>query len=50
MDEQLETPASVTNLTTLLASGFGVGLSPVAPGTVGSLLGIVCFYPLARCE
>ena len=46
MDEQLETPASVTNLTTLLASGFGVGLSPVAPGTVGSLLGIVCFYPL----
>ena len=46
IDEQSETPASVTNLTTLLASGFGVGLSPVAPGTVGSLLGIVCFYPL----
>lgn len=46
IDEQSETPASVTNLTTLLASGFGVGLSSVAPGTVGSLLGIVCFYPL----
>jgi phosphatidylglycerophosphatase A len=46
MDEQTETPASVTNLTTLLASGFGVGLSPVAPGTAGSLLGIACFYPL----
>ncbi len=46
IDEQSETPASVTNLTTLLASGFGVGLSPVAPGTVGSLLGIAFFYPL----
>ncbi len=42
----MDTPASVTNLTTLLASGFGVGLSPVAPGTMGSLLGIICFYPL----
>ena len=46
MDEQSETAAAVKNLTTLLASGFGVGLSPVAPGTVGSLLGIACFYPL----
>ena len=36
----------MTNLTTLLASGFGAGLSPVAPGTVGSLLGIAFFYPL----
>ena len=25
----------------LLAFGFGVGLSPIAPGTVGSLLGVV---------
>ena len=24
----------------LLAFGFGLGLSPVAPGTVGSLLGV----------
>ena len=46
INEQMDTPASVTNLTTLLASGLGVGLSPVAPGTVGSLLGIACFYPL----
>mgnify|MGYP000102334910 FL=1 len=46
IDERTDTPASVTNLTTLLASGLGVGLSPVAPGTMGSLLGIVCFYPL----
>ena len=46
IDEQSETPASVTNLTTLLASGFGVGLSPVAPGTMGSLVGIAYFYPL----
>ncbi len=32
---------------------FWRGLSPVAPGTVGSLLGIACFYPLlgvSRCH
>ena len=28
-------------LTLLLATGFGLGLSPVAPGTVGSLLGVL---------
>jgi phosphatidylglycerophosphatase A len=48
MDEQSETAAAVTNLTTLLASGFGVGLSPVAPGTVGSLLGIVAIVSAER--
>ena len=28
----------------LLAFGFGTGLSPVAPGTVGSLLGVALFW------
>ena len=34
----------------VLATGFGAGLSPVAPGTVGTLVGLViCLfsYPLA---
>jgi len=30
----------------LLGSGFGSGLSPKAPGTVGTLLGLVLFIPL----
>ena len=31
----------------LLATGFGLGLSPVAPGTAGSLLGVVIVYLIA---
>lgn len=30
----------------LLAFGFGSGLSPKAPGTAGSLLGLIVFLPL----
>ena len=30
----------------LLMTGFGSGLSPRAPGTVGSLVGLVLFLPL----
>ncbi|MEO0997608.1 MAG: phosphatidylglycerophosphatase A [Pseudomonadota bacterium] len=33
-----------------LAFGLGAGLSPKAPGTVGSLWGIVLFVPLASAE
>jgi phosphatidylglycerophosphatase A len=32
---------------TLLASGFGAGYSPIAPGTAGSLVGLLLFWPLA---
>ena len=35
-------------LATLLATGFGAGYSPVAPGTAGSLVGLLLFWPLAR--
>ncbi len=31
-----------------IATGLGVGLSPVAPGTLGSLLGLVLAYPVQR--
>jgi phosphatidylglycerophosphatase A len=31
-----------------VATGFGSGYSPVAPGTAGSLVGLLLFLPLAR--
>lgn len=34
------------SLIKILATGFGLGYSPVAPGTFGSLLGVVIFYLL----
>ena len=35
-------------LATLVATGFGVGLSPVAPGTAGSVLGLLFAWSIAR--
>ncbi len=31
-------------LASLIATGFGCGLSPIAPGTVGSLVAVVLYY------
>ena len=31
----------------LLATGFGSGYAPVAPGTAGSVVGVLLFWPLA---
>jgi len=36
-------------LAKLVATGLGSGYSPVAPGTAGSLVGLVLFLPLAGC-
>jgi len=33
---------------TLLATGFGSGYSPIAPGTAGSLVGLALYWPLVR--
>lgn len=33
-----------------IATGFGTGLSPVAPGSVGTLLGIPIYLALAGCH
>ncbi len=33
-------------LETILATGFGVGLAPIAPGTAGSLVGLALFWPM----
>jgi phosphatidylglycerophosphatase A len=34
-------------LATLIATGFGSGRSPLAPGTAGSAVGLLLFWPLA---
>jgi phosphatidylglycerophosphatase A len=33
---------------TVLATGFGCGYAPFAPGTAGSALGVLLFWPLQR--
>ena len=35
-------------LVLILACGFGAGLTPYAPGTLGSLIGIALFLAIAR--
>lgn len=35
-------------LATIVATGFGAGYSPIAPGTAGSLVGLALFWPLSR--
>lgn len=37
-------------LARLVATGLGSGYSPVAPGTAGSAVGLVLYWPLARLE
>jgi len=38
----------VSPLATLIATGLGSGYSPVAPGTAGSLVGLLLYWPLQR--
>lgn len=38
----------LTNPVHLLATGFGTGLSPIAPGTCGTLVGIAFYWPLRQ--
>ena len=37
-----------SNPSLFLATGFGIGLIPIAPGTYGSILGVVLFLALAH--
>jgi phosphatidylglycerophosphatase A len=37
-----------SNPSLFLATGFGIGLIPIAPGTFGSILGIILFLVLAH--
>lgn len=52
MARTLQTPQQRRSdaLARLLATGFGCGYSPVAPGTVGSLVGVVLFWTSKSLE
>jgi phosphatidylglycerophosphatase A len=39
-----------SNLSLFLATGFGIGLIPITPGTFGSMLGILLFLVLAHLD
>ena len=39
-------PPRINTIATFVASGAGAGLSPYAPGTAGSLLGVLLLWPL----
>jgi phosphatidylglycerophosphatase A len=39
-------PGALSSLATVLATGFGSGYSPLAPGTAGSAVGLLLFWPL----
>jgi len=41
-------PSLVSLCSNAVATGFGSGYSPVAPGTAGSLVGLALFWPLQR--
>ncbi len=45
VDDSWQTPR-IHNVATLIASGAGAGLSPIAPGTAGSIIGVLCLWPL----
>jgi phosphatidylglycerophosphatase A len=40
-------PSLLDGLANALATGFGAGYSPIAPGTAGTLVGLLLFWPLA---
>jgi phosphatidylglycerophosphatase A len=39
-------PSVLGKVAAVVATGFGAGYSPVAPGTAGSLVGLLLFWPL----
>ena len=41
-DTDNPTQARITNIATVVASGCGPGLSPIVPGTVGSVFAVAC--------
>jgi phosphatidylglycerophosphatase A len=41
-------PRLLARASFVVATAFGAGLSPIAPGTAGSLVGLLLFWPAAR--
>lgn len=48
MNKASTAKADLSNPLHLLAFGFGSGCSPVAPGTFGTLVGVMIYLPLAQ--
>jgi phosphatidylglycerophosphatase A len=46
--ESLAAPRRAHPVATLIATGLGSGYSPLAPGTAGSAVGLLLFWPVAR--
>jgi phosphatidylglycerophosphatase A len=42
----IQPPSLLSNAAHFLAVGFGAGYSPFAPGTAGTVVGLVLFWPL----
>jgi phosphatidylglycerophosphatase A len=40
--------SALASVAAFVATGFGSGYSPIAPGTAGSLVGLLLFWPLRR--
>jgi phosphatidylglycerophosphatase A len=40
--------SALASVAAVVATGFGSGYSPIAPGTAGSLVGLLLFWPLRR--
>jgi len=40
--------SALASVAAAVATGFGSGYSPIAPGTAGSLVGLLLFWPLRR--
>jgi phosphatidylglycerophosphatase A len=41
-----DAPSVLGKMAAAVATGFGAGYSPIAPGTAGSLVGLLLFWPL----
>jgi len=46
--DEAKARSALASVATAVATGFGSGYSPVAPGTAGSLVGLLLFWPLRR--
>jgi phosphatidylglycerophosphatase A len=44
--DEAEAPSVFGSVASAVATGLGTGYSPIAPGTAGSLLGLLLFWPL----
>jgi len=43
----MRSPSLIANAANALATGFGAGYSPIAPGTAGTLVGLALFWPVS---